>query len=288
MPWRGGDFGRWRQHQAWRSAVLGRVLVTLDGGLTLAGAPEVRAACAQVYGEIGGVALVSARELFGVLGAYEWRRTGVFVPGLGARIHPHYGVFPPTRHEYVDLVAEASAGLAGGLAFDVGTGTGVLAAVLAGRGLRVVATDVDPRAVECARDNVARLGLGARVEVRVADLFPAGRADVVVCNPPWLPGRVRGGLDRGVFDPGGRMLGAFLDRLARHLVPGGEGWLVMSDLAELLGLREVGALGAAVEGSGLRVVGSRATRARHRRGGDGPLGVARAAEVITLWRLAVR
>ncbi|MCK2239819.1 MULTISPECIES: class I SAM-dependent methyltransferase [unclassified Crossiella] len=285
MPWRGGDFARWRQHQAWRSAVLGRVLVTLDDRL----APAVREACAQVYGEITGPALVSARELLGVLGAYEWRRQGIFVPGLGARIHPHYGVFPPTRHEYVDLVAEAEP--PDGPAFDVGTGTGVLAAVLARRGLRVLATDIDPRAVACARDNMQRLGLGGQVEVTQADLFPAGRADLVVCNPPWLPGRVRGGLDRGVFDPGGRMLSAFLDRLARHLTPGGQGWLVLSDLAETLGLREPGALAAAIEANGLRVLGATSTRPRHPRATRAtadPLRAARATEVITLWRLGVR
>ncbi|MCO1581174.1 class I SAM-dependent methyltransferase [Crossiella sp. SN42] len=283
MPWRGGDFGRWRQHRASRAAVLGRVLVPLD----IPGVPPMTpAACAQVYGEIDRPAVVSARELLGVLGAYEWRRQGVFVPGLGARIHPHYGVFPPTRHEYVDLVARAEPP-AGTLAFDIGTGTGVLAAVLAQRGFHVVATDLDPRAVDCARDNLHRLGL--RAEVRQTDLFPPERADLVVCNPPWLPGRVRGGLDRGVFDPGGRMLTAFLDRLPRHLRPGGEGWLVLSDLAELLGLREPGALAAAITASGLRVLGTSSVRPRHPRATSaaGPLHAARAAEVVTLWRLGV-
>ncbi|MGW0522693.1 methyltransferase [Crossiella sp. NPDC003009] len=290
MPWRGGDFGRWRQHRAARAAVLGRVLVPLEPGPrpAMRGLEHGRfaAACAQVYGEVNGPAVVSARELLGVLSAYEWRRKGILVPGLGARIHPHYGVFPPTRHEYVDLVAEAPLPK-GTLAFDLGTGTGVLAAVLAQRGFQVVATDLDPRAVDCARDNLHRLGL--RAEIRQTDLFPPERADLVVCNPPWLPGRVRGGLDRGVFDPGGRMLTAFLDRLPRHLRPGGEGWLVLSDLAELLGLREPGALPAAITASGLRVLGTSSVRPRHPRATSaaGPLHAARAAEVVTLWRLGV-
>ena len=98
--------------------------------------------------------MASLRELLGLSGAHEWRKKGVEIPALGDRIHPHYGVFSPVRGEYVGLVAEAplppsSQPLA--LAFDIGTGTGVLAAVLARRGAaRIVATDQDPRALACA------------------------------------------------------------------------------------------------------------------------------------------
>jgi len=46
------------------------------------------------------------------------------------------------------------------LAFDIGTGTGVLAAVFAKRGvIKVIATDDDPRALDCAAENIARLKL---------------------------------------------------------------------------------------------------------------------------------
>ncbi len=71
------------------------------------------------------------------IGAHEWRRYGVYVDALQDRIHLHSGTFFPTRSEYVDLVA-AVALPADTLAFDVGTGTGVLAAVLARRGVRRV------------------------------------------------------------------------------------------------------------------------------------------------------
>ena len=74
------------------------------------------------------------------------------IPALNARIHPHYGVFSPLRGEYVDLVARTPMPR-GSVAFDIGTGTGVLAAVLARRGgKRVIATDTDPRALACARE----------------------------------------------------------------------------------------------------------------------------------------
>lgn len=58
---------------------------------------------------------------------------------------------------------------AGDTAFDIGKGTGVLSAVLARRGVRrIVATDQEVRAVDCARDNAARLGLADGIDVRHA------------------------------------------------------------------------------------------------------------------------
>jgi methylase of polypeptide subunit release factors len=210
------------------------------------------------------------------------------------RIHPHYGVFSPVRSEYVDLVAKAPlppASEATSVAFDVGTGTGVLAAVLARRGLRrVVATDTDPRALACARENLERLKIARQVEVVQADLFPEGRAALVVCNPPWVPARPSSPLEHGIFDPESRMLRGFLAGLAGHLVPGGEGWLLLSDLAEHLGLRTRDELVQWIEAAGLRAVERLETRPRHAKAADAddPLHQARKAEVTSLWRLAAR
>ncbi|MEV0994431.1 methyltransferase [Nonomuraea sp. NPDC050202] len=285
----GSGFHRHRQAQSQRARTLGMLLVPYAEGhvVPLRRAPDVREACAEVFGPEAPPAVGQLRELLGLIGAHEWRKKGVHVPALGARVHPHHGVFSPIRGEYVDLVAEAP--LPGDrLAFDVGTGTGVLAAVLARRGVRhVVATDLDARAVECAGDNVARLGLDDRVEVVRADLFPPGRAPLVVCNPPWLPATPISPLDHAVYDPGGRMLRGFLGGLAEHLEPGGEGWLILSDLAEHLGLRGRGELLAEFEQAGLRVAGRLDVPPRHRRAADedDPLHVARAAEVTSLWRL---
>ncbi|MGW2381839.1 methyltransferase [Streptomyces sp. NPDC001658] len=295
-PPRPGDgpaesFHLYRRARAHRARVLGGLLVLLDDGhtLNLRRAPDVRQACTAAYGPWSGPTAVPLRELLGVLGAWQWRVRGVEVPALGARVHPHYGVFAPVRREYVDLVDRAP--LHGRTAFDLGTGTGVLAAVLARRGVeRVVATDIGPRALVCARENLHRLGLAGRVEVTGPALYPEGRADLVVCNPPWLPARPHSDLEYGVYDPDAAMLRGFLDGLAAHLTPGGEGWLVLSDLAERLGLRTRDDLLALIRAAGLRVVDRLDTRPRHprTRDTDDPLHAARAAEVTSLWRLAVR
>ncbi|MFF0739357.1 methyltransferase [Streptomyces sp. NPDC004111] len=286
-----------RRASGHRALVLGKLLVLLEEDYTLAlrRAPDVRRACREAYGRQEGPVVVSLRELLGVIGAHQWRARGVEVPALGDRVHPHYGVFAPVRGEYVGLVADAplpraavQGGPAGGTAFDLGTGTGVLAAVLARRGVRrVVATDSSVRALACAQDNVRRLALDGCVEVTGPCLFPEGRADLVVCNPPWLPGRPAGAVEQGVYDPGGAMLHGFLAGLTAHLRPGGEGWLVLSDLAELLGLRTRGQLLTAIAESGLRVVERTGTVPRHPRAADAtdPFHAARGAETTSLWRL---
>jgi methylase of polypeptide subunit release factors len=284
-----------RQAQGQRSRILGRLLIQLEGdyGIALPRAPDLRRACLEAWGVADGQACVaSLRELLGLVGAHEWRRKGVEVPALGAppgnRIHPHYGVFSPVRGEYLDLVATTPLP-SKDLAFDIGTGTGVLAAILARRGVqRIVATDQDARALACARDNVARLGLQDQIEVREADLFPPGTAPLVVCNPPWLPARPSSPLEHAIYDEDSRMLRGFLAGLGAHLAPGGEGWLVLSDLAEHLGLRSREELMALIAGAALRVVGRADVRPRHPKASDtrDPLHRARAKEVTSLWRLA--
>lgn len=248
-------------------------------------------ACTEAYGAGEEPSVVSLRELLGLIGAHEWRKKGVDIPALGgARIHPHYGVFSPVRGEYVDLVAKAPLP-SQALAFDIGTGTGVLAAVLAKRGVkRVVGTDQDARALACAHENLTRLGLRSQVEVIEADLFPEGRAPLIVCNPPWLPARPSSPIERAVYDPDSRMLRGFLDGLAAHLEPSGEGWLILSDFAEHLGLRTRDALLAMIEAAGLQVVGRDDVKPKHPKASDAndPLYQARAAEVTSLWRLKAR
>ncbi|BAN34126.1 hypothetical protein SCD_n00277 [Sulfuricella denitrificans skB26] len=279
-----------RMTQGQRARALGMLLLPLDDdyGIPLRRAPDVRQACAEAYGPGESPSVVSLRELLGLIGAHEWRKKGVEIPALEDRIHPYYGVFSPVRGEYVGLVAEAPLPSME-LAFDIGTGTGVLAAVLARRGVaRIVATDQDPRALMCARENLARLGLAEQVEVVQADLFPAGRAPLVVCNPPWVPARANAPIEHAVYDPDSRMLRGFVSGLVEHLEPEGEGWLILSDLAEHLGLRTRAELLALFDKAGLKVVGRIDVRPTHPRASDAtdPLHVARAAEITSLWRLA--
>jgi SAM-dependent methyltransferase len=293
------NFNLHRLAQSQRARTLAMLLLPFDAdyGIPLGRAPDVRQACTEAYGPADADAapfVASLRELLGLIGAHEWRKNGVEIAALEDRIHPYYGVFSPQRGEYVELVAitPLPAALATqSLAFDIGTGTGVLAAVLAKRGVeRIIATDSDPRALACARENITRLGLDGQVEVVEADLFPPGRAPLVVCNPPWVPARPSSPIEHAIYDPDSAMLLGFLKGLAAHLTPDGEGWLILSDLAEHLGLRTRTELVAAIAAAGLMVVGKMEVVPNHPKTRDetDPLHAARAAEVTSMWRLAIR
>ncbi|UCV08612.1 50S ribosomal protein L11 methyltransferase [Dechloromonas denitrificans] len=285
-------FAQHRRSQGRRAALLGLLLVPLaaDYSVPLRRAQDVRQACLEAYGPGGEDSVVALRELLAVVSAHEWRKKGIPVPAVEGRIYPHFGVFSPVRGEYVDLVATASLPAACQLAFDIGTGSGILAAVLARRGIkRILATDQDQRALQCASENVQKLGLSAAVEVIKADLFPAGQAPLVVCNPPWVPAQPSSPIEYAVYDPDSRMLRGFLGGLAAHLAPGGEGWLIISDLAEHLGLRTRAELLGWIAAAGLAVLGRLDTRPQHPKASDrsDPLHAARAAEVTSLWRLGL-
>jgi SAM-dependent methyltransferase len=295
-PLPGAAFHTHRQAQAQRTRVLSQILIELNGDYSIAlrRAPDAKQACTQAFGPATGEAsVISLRALQGVIGAFEWRKNGVELPALGEdlRIYPHYGVFSPVRGEYVGLVAKAPLPAAlntHSVAFDIGVGTGVLSAVLARRGAKqVVATDMAERALVCARDNLQRLGLQNQVQLLQADLFPPGQAALVVCNPPWLPARPTSVLEQAVYDEGSQMLKGFLAGLKAHLCEGGEGWLILSDLAEHLGLRSREALLGWIEDAGLQVLGRLDVKPVHNKTRDetDPLHAARAAEVTSLWRL---
>lgn len=288
-------FNLHRLAQSQRARTLSMLLIPFDADYTipLRRAPDARLACNEAWGApTGDMSVASLRELLGIIGAHEWRRKGVPVPALNEKIHPHYGVFAPIRGEYVGLVAEAEfSNLAPVLAFDIGTGTGVLTAVLAQRGIKkIIATDQDPRALACARENMVRLKYDDHVEIIAADLFPEGRAPLIICNPPWLPARPSSPIERAIYDPDSGMLRGFLNGLAAHLEADGEGWLILSDLAEHLGLRTRETLLALIEAAGLHVVDKLDARPMHPRVSDtdDALHIARAKEITSLWRLKPR
>lgn len=284
-------FHRQRQAQAQRAAILSRLLLELDAGYIshLRRAPELSAVCNEAFGELNEPCLIPLRDVQGAMGAAQWRKKGVPIAGLDLSIYPHYAVFAPTRHEYVQLLLDAPLPAQHQLAFDIGTGTGLLAIILAQRGVnQVIATDLNPRALACAEDNLQRLALHS-VQLQQADLFPRdqGLADLIVCNPPWLPARPSSPLEYAVYDPKSSMLRGFLKGARQHLAAQGEVWLILSDLAEHLQLRSREELLGWFAESGLTVKYRLDTQPKHGRSQDqnDPLFAARNAEITSLWCL---
>ncbi|NYT65078.1 class I SAM-dependent methyltransferase [Alcaligenaceae bacterium] len=284
-------FNRYRLQQSQRAAMLNRLLIELssDYTITLRRAPDVQAACLAALGPMDQPMLLSLRALLGLVGAHEWRKKGVNISGLPAPLHVHYGVFSPNRGEYLDLLMQAPLPSTE-LAFDIGTGSGVLAALLAKRGVRkVIGTDIDDRALQCAAQNINNLGLENTVVLQKTSLFPDGKSPLIVCNPPWLPARPTTTLEGAIYDPDSQMLLGFLNGVSAHLQPTGEAWLIMSDLAEHLGLRNKNFLTDAFAAAGLKVLGKLDAQPSHPKVWDETdlLHTARRAEITSLWRLGV-
>jgi methylase of polypeptide subunit release factors len=290
-------FNLHRLSQSQRARILGMLLIKIeaDHSISLRRSPDVAQACREAYGTQTQSYVISLRELLGVISAHEWRKKGVPVlvrDGEEIRIHPHYGVFSPIRGEYIELVLKAplpKALMKSSTAFDIGVGTGVLSVVLAIREIQnIIATDQDDRAIACAKENIDRLHLSNQVKIQKTNLFPDGKAALIVCNPPWLPARPSSSLEHAVYDPNSQMLKGFLGDLREHLLPEGEGWLVLSDLAEHLGLRTREELRAWIDQAGLHVLDCMSTRPVHPKAFDlaDPLYKARSAELTSLWRLA--
>lgn len=283
-----------RQAQSQKARILGMLLIEVSIGhhINLRRAPDVKAACEHAYGKSTQSFVVSLREILGLIGAYEWSKNGVEINAINNKIYPSYGVFSPIRGEYLTLVDTAPLPTPCNTAFDIGTGTGVLAAILANRGVKtVIATDNAQRALDCAQKNINQLEMKNAVTVVNANLFPDashGKADLIVCNPPWLPARPSSVLESAIYDENSQMLKGFLNGLKAHLNDHGEGWLILSDFAEHLGLRTRDELLTWVSIAGLKVIDRMDTKASHNKTLDAsdPLHTARKAEVTSLWRLA--
>lgn len=293
-------FNQHRLIQSQRARILGMLLIQSnpDHTIPLRRAPDLSEACLQAYGAVTQPYVVSLRELLGVVSAYEWRKNGLPIladaNGNPVCVHPHYGVFSPVRGEYIELVCNAplpKALEAESTAFDVGVGTGVLSIILAMREVQnIVATDLDDRALACAKENISLLKLDSHVQIVKANLFPPGKASLIVCNPPWVPARPSSSLEYAVYDPDSQMLKAYLAGLKDHLLPQGEGWLILSDLAEHLELRTRQELLSWIDDAGLVVVNRIDTKPKHPKAFDDSdsLHFARAAEITSLWRLAIK
>ena len=290
-------FNQHRLIQSQRARILGMLLIECNSEHTvsLRRAPDVSLACREAYGVVSEPYAISLRELLGVISAHEWRKNGVPVladsEGEPVFVHPHYGVFSPIRGEYIELVCNTPLPKQmeqESTAFDIGAGTGVLSIILAMRDVQhIVATELDERALVCAKENIERLHLESQIEVVKANLFPLGKASLIVCNPPWLPARPSSTLEHAVYDPSSQMLKGFLSGLKDHLALHGEGWLILSDLAEYLGLRTRDELLSWIEDAGLMVLGRADVKPKHPKSDEESdlLHFARAAEITSLWRL---
>lgn len=121
----------------------------------------------------------------------------------------------------------------GSIVLDMGTGSGVGAVFAARNAARVVAVDVNPEAVRCARINVLLHHAEDRVDVIEGDLFePVAdmRFDVILFNPPYFQGQPRTNFERALWSDG--LHDRFAEGLAGHLKQDGCALLLLSSVGQ--------------------------------------------------------
>jgi release factor glutamine methyltransferase len=160
--------------------------------------------------------------------AYETQRASLPVQisfmGLDLRISEN--VFAPSTddmdgdpfHKAVEAEVRA-----GERVLDMGTGSGVSALLAARKGAEVVAVDVNPTAVVCARQNAERNAVATRITFRVGDIFDGveGNFDLIVFDPPFRWFKPRDLLEMGTADENYQGLTRFMAQAKSRLRPGG-------------------------------------------------------------------
>jgi len=149
-------------------------------------------------------------------------------------------VYKPAEDSF--LLAENLLVEKGDAVLDLGTGTGILALTAAEKAARVVGTDINPEAIELAREN-ARVNGIENVEFVCCDLFPPGneRFDLIIFNPPYLPVQESGLLEKAWSggEGGIEIIERFLGSVSKHLKDDGVFELLVSSLGDMEGIDKV-------------------------------------------------
>lgn len=122
--------------------------------------------------------------------------------------------------------------LEGKQVLDMGTGSGILAVSAAKKGGDVTAVDIDPEALEDAKE-YAKEEDQEGIDFFQSDLFEEveGKFDLIVFNPPYLQGEDYTVLEGG--EQGIELTLEFLDASSDHLREGGEVVFVASSRADI-------------------------------------------------------
>jgi len=149
-----------------------------------------------------------------------------------------HDVYKPAEDTF--LLAENLAVEEGDVVLDMGTGCGILGILAAKKASEVVAVDVNPYAVQCARTNARRNQVIAKMDILRGDLFEPLRADqrfdVILFNLPYLPSEAadpKEWIERAWFGgtTGRRIIDRFICEAPRHLKKDGRILLIQSSLS---------------------------------------------------------
>jgi release factor glutamine methyltransferase len=125
---------------------------------------------------------------------------------------------------------------------EIGTGCGILAILAAKNAKKVVAVDINPYAIDCAKRNAKNNGVHNRIEFRQGNLFEpikdGEKFSLIIFNSPYLPSEpdeekswigkawAGGKTGRQIINP-------FIVTAPRYLIANGRILLVQSSLSDV-------------------------------------------------------
>ncbi|WP_172387259.1 methyltransferase [Streptomyces sp. MNP-20] len=163
----------------------------------------------------------------------------VAIDSLNLTIFP--GVFCPAYTKTSAFLAKHVHVAPGETVLDVFSGSGYQGLMTAQTAAKVVCVDSSPEAARCAMANAEHQRVSDKVTVLVGDLFDpvTERYDVVIANPPLLPGTPANAIEAAIFDPDLTHSKKFLERVGDYLTAQGRAYLIATDAHQDMGILDV-------------------------------------------------
>jgi len=147
------------------------------------------------------------------------------------------GVFSPIGTLASEFLAKNLIVNEGEFVLDLGTGIGIQAIIAAQKAKKVIATDVNPRAILCARENIKLNNLENKIEVKEGDLFQPvqhEKFDLIIWSPPYLPLEPHCILEQSwCCGSNNELIDKFLKEAQEYLTPSGRIEMVYSTLGNI-------------------------------------------------------
>lgn len=186
--------------------------------------------------------LMTFSDFLGMNGAWQWYENGIQYPVIDHLIHPFYGTYFPSRYDHLmlfDSWLSENRGFRSGI--DIGTGCGILTFIMHKHGIKSIhATDINPNAIYSVKQDIRRLEKKSfkNVTYEKADLsgsYNIEPNDLVVFNPPWVPGDAEKMMDLATYYEQG-FFERFFIAMASKCPPGATILLLFSDFAICAGI----------------------------------------------------
>ncbi|MCL1792670.1 MAG: class I SAM-dependent methyltransferase [Oscillospiraceae bacterium] len=215
--------------------------------------------------------LLPARRYMRILTDMERAKEGIYFDFIDAKIHIAPSVYVPFDKSVPEMLLHFGNYIEGKNVIDIGTGTGILAILAAKLGAKsVTAADINPKAVKCAKENIAKNNPGGvSANVICSDLFGEiqGEFDMVIFNAPWMKGEPKNIYEAAIYDPGYKVIGDFFSQAKTRLSEDGAILLQYSDISQANGEGSMDNLNSLIEGNGLKIAETKSMLRKNRLAG---------------------